>query len=166
MPQFTEMRRPVLWAEARPAARPSGTGCSEAAPGSSRTVVLGYDGSEGAQSAARHAAQAAGRGGRILVLTSVPPRGASELEQDEAPVGDPEHLLEQAEALLRSDEIEVTTRLVEGDPVEALIAAASETGADLIVVGARGRNFLARTLRGSVAERLVARAPCPVLVSP
>jgi nucleotide-binding universal stress UspA family protein len=31
-------------------------------------------------------------------------------------------------------------------------------------VGARGESYLARTLRGSVGEKLVARAPCDVLV--
>jgi len=59
----------------------------------------------------------------------------------------------------------VVISLAPGDPVDALVAAASETNADLIVVGARGRSFPARTLRGAVAQRLVGRAPCPVLVA-
>jgi nucleotide-binding universal stress UspA family protein len=156
MPQFTEMRRPVLWDDVRPRSRPSV---------SPRTIVLGYDGSEGARSGAFRAAEAAGRGGHILVVTAAPPPDAPELEQDGAPASDPERLLQEAKALLGGEEAAVTTRLAEGDPVEALIAAASDSDADLIVVGARGRSFLARTLRGSVAERLVARAPCSVLVA-
>jgi nucleotide-binding universal stress UspA family protein len=150
MPQFTEMRRPVLWDDRR------------AGPG--RTVVLGYDGSERARSAALQAAGAAGIGGRILILTSVPSPDADEHYASQ--VEGAARLLEEAEALLADDEVEVETRLAVGDPVEALVAAAFETGADLIVVGARGRSFLERTLRGSVAVRLVARASCPVLVTP
>ncbi len=78
-------------------------------------------------------------------------------------MGNPEHLLQEAKMLLGSGDAAVTTRLAEGDPVDALVAAASETNADLIVVAAPGRSP-ARTLRSAVAQRLVARAPCPVLV--
>lgn len=165
MPQFTEMRRPALWDEAQPGTGTARSGRSAAAPVWPRTVVLGYDGSEGARSAAARAGEAAGSGGCILVVTAVPTADASELEPEGALVGDPEHLLQEAEALLESEETEVVTRLAAGDPVEALVAAASETAADLVVVGARGHDFVARTLRGSVAERLVSRAPCPVLVA-
>jgi nucleotide-binding universal stress UspA family protein len=162
MPQFTEMRRPALWDESR--SRPSAAGGSAPAV-PPRTVVLGYDGSEDGRSAAFRAAEAAGSGGRILVVASVPSPSATELEREEASVGNPEHLLQEAKTLLGSGDAAVTTRLAEGDPVDALVAAASETNADLIVVGARGRSFPARTLRGAVAPRLVARAPCPVLVA-
>jgi nucleotide-binding universal stress UspA family protein len=59
----------------------------------------------------------------------------------------------------------VSTRAEEGDPAEALITVARETNAALIVVGARGDDYLARALRGSVGEKLVARAPCDLLVA-
>jgi nucleotide-binding universal stress UspA family protein len=42
-------------------------------------------------------------------------------------------------------------------------AAAKETGADLIVIGTHGRRGVARALLGSVAEKVVRTAPCPVL---
>jgi nucleotide-binding universal stress UspA family protein len=45
-----------------------------------------------------------------------------------------------------------------------LVEAARDVEAGLIVVGARGGDFVARTLRGSVGERLVARAPCDLLI--
>jgi nucleotide-binding universal stress UspA family protein len=51
-----------------------------------------------------------------------------------------------------------------GDPAEVLMAVAREHGAELLVVGRRGRDFAARVLLGSVADRLVADAPCDVLV--
>ena len=40
---------------------------------------------------------------------------------------------------------------------------AKRVGADLVVVGTHGRTGLARVALGSVAERVVALAPCPVL---
>lgn len=165
VPQFTEMRRPALWDDRRPSSRSWGNGRSTVEPVSRRTVVLGYDGSEGARSATLHAAEAAGRGGHIVVVTSMPYPDASLLEPEADRAGDPAQLLEEAEALLECHEVHVTTRVEWSDPTEALVAVAYETDADLIVVGARGRSFLMRALRGSVAERLVTRAPCTVLVA-
>ena len=46
---------------------------------------------------------------------------------------------------------------------EAIVEAATETGADLIVIGTHGRTGLSRLVIGSVAERVVRLAPCPVL---
>lgn len=50
-----------------------------------------------------------------------------------------------------------------GAPVDELLAAAGEEQADMIVIGTHGRTGLDRLLLGSVAERVVRRAPCPVL---
>jgi nucleotide-binding universal stress UspA family protein len=50
------------------------------------------------------------------------------------------------------------------DPTPAIVQLASDIEADLIVVGTHGRSGLARLLLGSVAEGVVRRAPCPVLV--
>ncbi|MCF8033543.1 MAG: universal stress protein [Desulfarculaceae bacterium] len=62
-------------------------------------------------------------------------------------------------------EVEVETRLIEGDPARELAALAKETGADLMVVGHTGVSGLAETVFGSVAQKLVRRAPCSVLVA-
>ena len=48
-------------------------------------------------------------------------------------------------------------------PAEALIDYAVATAIDIIVVGTRGRSRIPRLLLGSVAERIVRLAPCPVL---
>ena len=54
-------------------------------------------------------------------------------------------------------------RVVErGRPAAAVIAAAEAVGAELLVVGTRGRHGENRLLLGSVAERLVRTAPMPV----
>lgn len=56
-------------------------------------------------------------------------------------------------------DVEVSARL----PVEAILAGVEETGADLISMGTRGRTGLKHVLLGSVAERTLRQARCPVL---
>jgi nucleotide-binding universal stress UspA family protein len=52
------------------------------------------------------------------------------------------------------------------DPRDAILEATGETGADLIVMGSHGRRGVSRWVLGSVAEDVLRRAPCPVLVVP
>jgi nucleotide-binding universal stress UspA family protein len=52
----------------------------------------------------------------------------------------------------------------EGVPWQELVAAARETDTDLIILATHGRTGLKYALLGSVAERVVRHAPCPVLV--
>jgi hypothetical protein len=51
-----------------------------------------------------------------------------------------------------------------GHPVEEIIKRAEDLEADLIVVGTHGRAGFKRAMIGSVAERIVRHATCPVLV--
>jgi nucleotide-binding universal stress UspA family protein len=55
--------------------------------------------------------------------------------------------------------------IVQGVPFQKIIDAARDKGADLIVMGTHGRTGLTHVLIGSVAERVVRLAPCPVLVT-
>jgi nucleotide-binding universal stress UspA family protein len=48
-------------------------------------------------------------------------------------------------------------------PAAAIVEYAKEVGADLIAIGTHGRGMVSRLLMGSVAERVVRLAPCPVL---
>jgi nucleotide-binding universal stress UspA family protein len=58
---------------------------------------------------------------------------------------------------------EAERRFEEGDPADAIVRAAEETHADLLVLGTHGRTGLGRLLMGSVAEKVMRKAPCPVL---
>jgi nucleotide-binding universal stress UspA family protein len=56
-------------------------------------------------------------------------------------------------------------RVTRGEaPAAAILQAASEWAADLVVIGSHGREGLIGALLGSVAEEVVRRAPCAVLV--
>jgi nucleotide-binding universal stress UspA family protein len=61
--------------------------------------------------------------------------------------------------------VTVETRVVRGDPFGAICQAAKQEHADLIVMGSHGRTGLAHVLLGSVAERIVRHALCPVLIT-
>jgi nucleotide-binding universal stress UspA family protein len=51
----------------------------------------------------------------------------------------------------------------EGVPAEEIVRAARAQRVDMIVMGTQGRTGFARLVLGSVAGRVVATAPCPVL---
>lgn len=72
-------------------------------------------------------------------------------------------LVELAQTSCIAD-IRWTTHLRHSEPARELAQLASDTEADLILVGTHGRRGLARFLLGSVAEAVVRLAPCPVLV--
>ena len=56
-----------------------------------------------------------------------------------------------------------TSKIVDGPTAKGIVDYARRLGADLIVIGTHGRTGLAHVMLGSVAERVVREAPCPVL---
>jgi nucleotide-binding universal stress UspA family protein len=52
----------------------------------------------------------------------------------------------------------------DGVPWEEVVTAARESNTDLIILSTHGRTGLSHALLGSVAERVMRHAPCPVLV--
>ena len=68
-----------------------------------------------------------------------------------------------AERRFQDKRLKATGRYVLGVPSVQICAAAAESHADLIVLGTRGKTGLEHLLLGSTAERVVIKAPCPVL---
>ena len=64
-----------------------------------------------------------------------------------------------------SSSVVVETRVVVGEPVFEICQAVGREQADLIIMGSHGRTGLAHVLLGSVAERVIRHASCPVLVA-
>ena len=76
-----------------------------------------------------------------------------------------ETFVKSAQERLAATQLEVSTRIEEGDPKHVLIADAEEWGADCIFLGASSsNNLLQKYLLGSVATAIVARAQCSVEV--
>jgi nucleotide-binding universal stress UspA family protein len=59
----------------------------------------------------------------------------------------------------------VTPRVLIGTPFVEIIRYATDQSIDLIVIGTHGHSALAAMLLGSVAEKVVRKAPCPVLTA-
>jgi nucleotide-binding universal stress UspA family protein len=59
--------------------------------------------------------------------------------------------------------VKVTTEVLDGSPARAIVAAATDRKCQLIVMGTHGRGLVSRLVLGSVAERVVRTASCPVL---
>ena len=71
--------------------------------------------------------------------------------------------IEMSKLIARLPGLAVSAEIVVGSPPARIVAAAVEHAVDLIVMGTHGRGLLMHALLGSVAERVVRTAPCPVL---
>jgi nucleotide-binding universal stress UspA family protein len=136
-------------------------------------IVVGTDGSEGAQAAVRWAAEEArARQGVLAVVHAwhLPPMGGY---LDGAPQWDPGVIEEFAKQTLDESIAESHTAGL-AHPVEPVLAndrasaavLRAAADADLVVVGHRGIGRVAGFLLGSTSNRVVHHAPCPVVVVP
>lgn len=133
-------------------------------------IIWATDGSEHADRALELARSLVSEnGGSLLALHSVEyvvaKGGATEL----ADVEERKEKIRQQVADLEAAGIRAEFRAVEGGTTGAahtVARVAGEENADLIVAGTRGHTPLAGLLLGSVTQRLLAIAPCPVLVVP
>ena len=88
-------------------------------------------------------------------VTTAPARSEEEVRKAEAIV---EQVAKERPGL------KITTRVELGDPVDTICDVAKNMNVDLLIVGARGHNAAQRFLLGSVSDRVVHHASCPVLV--
>lgn len=105
---------------------------------------------------------------RLAALSGLPVTVVSIIlpEQDEGARADATQAVERLSAELSSRGIDAAGMTVEAErPETGILAIAAEIGADLIVVGSHGRSgLLEKVLIGSVSERVLGDAACPVLV--
>jgi nucleotide-binding universal stress UspA family protein len=64
---------------------------------------------------------------------------------------------------LAAQGVHASTQLIEGAPIEAILARAKESGASMVVLGTHGRSGFKRFALGSTAESVVRHATVPVL---
>lgn len=135
-------------------------------------ILVAYDGSE----TARRAAELAGRLAReqrppalVRVVVAVDPVSAnlgepnfSRLAADRTLAG--QSLMLEARGLLGAG-LDVHEELLFGPPADEIVGVAEVRGCDLIVMGTRGQGPLQGLLFGSQAQKVIGRAPCPVLVA-
>ena len=150
-------------------------------------IVVGTDGSETAAEAVRHARELAKAADAALDIVSAyearePHDSATaydptveegpeteglpaDVPRAVGPRADATMILDAAVAEAAADGIDdITSHPREGDPAEAILAVAEETGADVIVVGNKGMTGAQRFLLGSVPNKITHHAPCSVYV--
>jgi nucleotide-binding universal stress UspA family protein len=133
-----------------------------------KTIVLATDGSRYSAAAAKRAISLAkSYGGELKVISVVDvpaeffaeaPQAVEELAKKAR--GYVNDVKKQAE----ESGVKAETFLGETDAYAAIINLAKAQNAGLIVMGSHGRTGLKRLLMGSVAEKVISHAPCPVLV--
>lgn len=96
-------------------------------------------------------------GGEIVEATSLPLGLLDMMEHDAR-----ERL---AHVLTEQEQMEIASEYLvrAGRPDAEIVRYAKEAAIDLIILGTHGRSRLAHILMGSVAEKVVRKAPCPVL---
>lgn len=130
-------------------------------------VLVAYDGSPAAVRALERVAALAKADARITVVTvaepiyrSPPYTGYADPRETKEHAG----LLAQAIEALRERGLEAASELRVGSASDEIVAAARESGADLVVVGRRGKTVAHTLGLGSVSEHVVRESPCDVLV--
>lgn len=131
-------------------------------------LLLPVDGSRFSRRATARALDLAeSLGGELAAVSvlDVPPGFVTEVPEVARDLR--ERLVELVEGVAREAAargLSLETRVVEGSAYRVIVELAREWRAGLIVMGSHGRTGLKRLLMGSVTERVVGLAPCPVLV--
>ncbi len=138
-----------------------------------KTIVVPVDGSEHANRAAQFAAKLASDASAALTLVHVyePPtaslmgleaKSREEIEQTMRQLA--QASFDAALEVIGTTEVPTTTRVLLGHPARQIVEFADASGADLLVMGARGRSELGKLMLGSVSEHVMRRATCPVTI--
>ena len=141
-----------------------------------RSILVGTDGSATAATAVAEAielARAVGAELRVVSAYEPVPQAVLREQALSAPRDvawtitareDVDATLAQAREAAQSAGLEAQTFARQGDPADAILDVAEETGADLIVIGNKGMTGAKRFLLGSVPNKVSHHAPCSVLI--
>jgi len=134
-----------------------------------RRMLIGYDGSPQSEKAVEIAfSLATCIDSTVLVLAVArPPEPATSVELQAVLDDAKEHYHEGFKKILeeaRAHNLKVETDMAVGHPGEQIIHRAEKERIDLIILGRRGRSMISRMMLGSVSERVLRYAHCPVMV--
>ena len=127
-----------------------------AAPLTFQRLLVASDGSLFSEAACREALFLARTWcSQILAVCAAP---------KEADIPEAESILHRLRDEADRKGVPLDTLLSRGSPGEAILRAAQARGSDLLILGSHGRTGLTRLLMGSVAEEIIGKSPCPVLI--
>ena len=119
-----------------------------------KDIIIGYDGSDHANSALQYAAHIAEAAGGTIGVVCV----TDDMELSH-------HACGMAQNYLKNYKVSVTTQTLSGHPDDVLVRQANDTPYDLIAIGAYGHSRIREALLGSTTERILRQADCPVLLA-
>jgi nucleotide-binding universal stress UspA family protein len=75
-----------------------------------------------------------------------------------------EDILAKAKEIAVALKCEVTELISHGDPANKIVDIATERNSDLIIMGSRGVSGIKRLFVGSISDKVMNQAPCPVMI--
>ncbi|HDD57370.1 MAG TPA: universal stress protein [Thermoplasmatales archaeon] len=134
---------------------------------SMKRILVGYDGSEGAEKALAKALTLIEENGEIILLAVIPSKSeksfvdadAYKLAKERA-----QQLLQEKLDSIKSENFIITPIIERGDAAEKIIDTASKKECDLIILGRHGHSEISPSTLGNVAEKVVTHAHKPVMV--
>jgi len=146
-----------------------------------KKILVPVDGSDFADLAAQRAVFIAVKHGGMITLLHVINNGSSnrsghlrhslknnnkdELEQEGLSLlSQVKSNLQAIQAAEQNSQVCIETELAWGNPADVIVEKARQGGYNLIVMGSRGLGAISSLLLGSVSDRVVKMAPCPVLI--
>jgi nucleotide-binding universal stress UspA family protein len=134
-----------------------------------RKIMVGYDGYAQADKAVDVALSLAESFDCTVLLFAVarPPEPATSVEMGAVLDDAREHYEEGFKKIVekaKGHDLEIATDIVVGHPAEQIVHRAEQDKVDLIILGRRGMSLFEKWLLGSVSERVLRYAHCPVMV--
>lgn len=137
-----------------------------------KKILIATDGSEFTKKAVKKAIYLAKMLGAEMIglyVVDISPIVPMSLDESAFPMVDflrneGDDVLKQLKTQAESAGIRARVMKKEGIPADEIVETAKKEDVDLIVVGTLGRSALQKLLLGSVAEKVIRHAPCPVLV--
>jgi nucleotide-binding universal stress UspA family protein len=134
-----------------------------------RRILVGYDGSPQSEKAVDVAISLAQCIDASILVFAVarPPEPSTSVELEAVLDDAKEHYEEGFKKVAeraKQHEIQVETVMAIGHPAEQIIHRAETDHVDLIILGRRGKSLFAKLLLGSISERVLRYAHCPVMV--
>lgn len=134
-------------------------------------ILVAYDGSKQSDTALGRSVELALKTDSSLFIVSVvPDLCITELNDNECIrlyrilMEESKKLMSKIKQDLKRTALKVETKVKFGSPAEKILSTAKKEKADMIVIGSRGRHDNGRFLLGGVSSKIIAYAPCEVLV--
>lgn len=137
-----------------------------------KSLLVAVDGSEFSDKAVRYACAMGPSLGAEVVLLHVVPMLVSATPYHDTVSDQPflalqkvgEDILAKAKQIAVALKCEVIELISHGDPANKIVDIATERNSDLIIMGSRGVSGIKRLFVGSISDKVMNQAPCPVMI--